>query len=256
MKKENNNKTNLHPYREAWLDAAAKELRDYFNKNGYMLPKNIRFGIGFTSGGKRGLEGECWHPPSSDDQSYEIIIKVDRSDPLAVLGILCHQLVHSLLPPDAKHNKQFRDIALKIGLTEGKTSHAMPGKILQDRLKKLVEEELGPYPHASLHFSTASDRPRKSGTRMLKVECGAIGCGYNMRVIPKWAMAALPICPMNPKHGLMRCDIPDDDTDDDNASSNNTPDSNDNDALKSGDNNSSQDDDVAENHHEETLSPP
>jgi len=35
--------------------------------------------------------------------------------------------------------------------------------------------------------------------------------GYTVRIIPKWARAGLPICPMDASHGQLRCDLPSDD---------------------------------------------
>ncbi|MDR3423727.1 MAG: hypothetical protein P4M13_01425 [Alphaproteobacteria bacterium] len=85
---------NVHTTREAWLRAGTNELLPYFASLGYALPDNIRYAISFTSGGKRGMEGECWPPEASADRHFEIIIKADREDPIEILGILVHQLIH------------------------------------------------------------------------------------------------------------------------------------------------------------------
>jgi len=208
MKKDDNRKDNIHTTREGWLRAAMDELRPQFASHGYALPENIRYAIAFTSGGKRGMEGECWHPESSADKHFEIFIRADIADPLEVLGILVHELIHTLLPPEAKHGKEFRDIALRMGL-EGKMSHAKPAPPLRERLK-IIAANLGPLPHAALDFVSGSDRPKKAGVRMLKAECSA-ACGYTVRIIPKWAKVGLPVCPVDAAHGQLRCDIPDDD---------------------------------------------
>jgi len=200
-------KTNIHTSREEWLRAATNELRSYFEMFGYTLPDNIRFAIAFTSGGKRGMEGECWNQEASSDRHFEIIIKADKADPLEILGILTRELIHTLLPPTVKYGKEFREIALRLGL-EGKMPRAMPAPPLQERLKGIAAT-LGSLPHATLDFAIATERRKKQGVRMLKAECGA-ACGYTIRIIPKWAKIGLPICPVNPKHGPLRCDIPDD----------------------------------------------
>jgi hypothetical protein len=54
----------------------------------------------------------------------------------------------------------------------------------------------------------SSDVPKKQSTRLLKAECSA-ACGYGIRITSKWAKVGLPLCPVNPKHGLLVCDIPD-----------------------------------------------
>jgi hypothetical protein len=204
MKKEN-----THPNRESWLHAAMNLLRSHFDKLGYQLPENIRMAIGFTSGGKRGsMEGEVWHPPASADSHYEIFISADMSDPLDVLATLVHELIHVLLPPEAKHGKAFRDIALRVGL-EGPMRHTFPTPILKERLQTIAAS-LGPLPHAKLNFRAGSEAKKKSGAHFLKAECGTDGCGYNIRIIPKWAKAGLPVCPVNKKHGVLTCVLPED----------------------------------------------
>ena len=226
MKKEiqpkDNNQANTHTLREAWLRAAIDELRPDFAKHGYVLPDNIRSTIAFPSGGKRGAEGECWHPESSRDRHYNIFIKADNDDPVIILGILTRELIHTLLPSTVKYGKEFRDIALRIGL-DGKMMQATPAPALLERLKAIANN-LGPIPHGKLDFTTRASSRRKAGVRMLKAECTATGCGYNVRILPKWAKAALPPCPINPKHGILRCEIPDDNSDvDDNSQLDNKP---------------------------------
>ena len=217
MKKEiqpkDNSQANIHTLREAWLRAATDALRTDFAKHGYVLPDNIRSTIAFTSGGKRGAEGECWHPESSRDRYYNIFIKADNDDPLIILGILTRELIHTLLPSTVKYGKEFRDIALRIGL-DGKMMQAAPAPALLERLK-VIANNLGPIPYGKLDFATRASSRRKAGVRMLKAECTATGCGFNIRILPKWAKAAALPCPMNPKHGILRCEIPEDDGNDD-----------------------------------------
>jgi len=195
---------NTYTSREAWLRAGTNELRPHFASYGYTLPENIRFAIAFTSGGKRGREGECWHPESSADKHFEIFIRADMADPLEVLGVLTHELIHVLLPAETKHGKAFRDIALRIGL-DGKMTHAKPAPPLQEKLNAIAAS-LGTLPHAALNFVVASDRPKKSGAKYIKAECSA-ACGYTIRLIPKWAKIGLPLCPADVAHGRLRCDL-------------------------------------------------
>ncbi|HUY68533.1 MAG TPA: hypothetical protein VMV79_04455 [Alphaproteobacteria bacterium] len=201
---------NIHTTREGWLRAAANELRPYFEKIGYALPENIRFAIAFTSSGKRGKKAaECWHQSSSADRHYEIIIRADIADPVEVLGRLVPQLIHVLLPIEARHGKSYRDIAMRVGL-EGPMRQAVPSALLKERLQALALT-LGPLPHGKLDFAARAGSRKKSGSRFLKAECGK--CGYAIRIIPKWAKIGLPACPANAKHGLLICDIPEESED-------------------------------------------
>jgi hypothetical protein len=197
---------NRHDSREVWLRAATNELRPFFTMHGYQLPENIRFAVAFTSQGKKGkAAGEAWHSKASADDHYEIIIRSDFSDPSEILGILIAKLIHTLLPPEAKHGKDYRAIAVRLGL-EGPMRHARPGPALRDRLNDL-SATLGPIPHGKLDHSFGFvGRPGKQRTRMLKAECRGPGCGYVVRVTSKWVRDVGP--PGCPKHGPMFCEIP------------------------------------------------
>ena len=210
MKSETSRK-NFHDTRESWLRAATILLRPYFESSGYPLPDNLRFAIAFPSTGRRGARiGECWHSSTSEDGNFEIIIRADIADPVEVLGVLVHELIHVVLPIDAGHGKLYRDAALKLGL-EGKMRHAMPGQLLRARLAEIAET-LGPLPHARLNIDRGrdnrgpADRPKKQRARLLKAECSGHGCGYTLRITAKWVdEVGAPVCP---RHGPMTVDRP------------------------------------------------
>jgi hypothetical protein len=202
--------TNTHTTAEGWLMAATNELRPYFAKLGYTLPEKARFAIAFPSTGKRGRSfGECWHPAASEDGYYKIIIRADKADPVDVLGVLVHELVHSVLPPNAKHGQKFREVALRVGL-EGEMRHAYPTPLLKERLA-VIANNIGALPHAKLNFSGASDVPKKQRSRHHRAECSS--CAYAVQITAKWAKVGLPICPAKAEHGLLQYDFPEEDGD-------------------------------------------
>eukprot|EP01037_Dinobryon_pediforme_P017872 gene17872-18102_t len=197
---------NAQESRELWLKAATTELRLYFESCGFSIPENIRFAIAFPSTGRQGKRiGECWHSSTSEDGNFEIIIRADIADPVEVLGVLVHELIHAVLPVDAGHGKLYKEAAIKIGL-EGAMRHAMPSQLLRPRLVEIAAN-LGTLPHARLNISAGrdnkhpADKPKKQGTRLLKAECTGEGCGYNVRVVAKWVDDIGP--PLCPKHGAM-----------------------------------------------------
>ena len=197
-------KLNHHESREAWLKAATDGLRSHFETAGYPLPASIRFSIGFPSTGRKGKRiGECWNSTASDDQHFEIFIRADQSDAGMVLGILSHELTHAAVPLGSGHGKVFRKAALAIGL-EGKMTQALPGPDFAAKLAKLADN-IGPLPHARLNLDVrGDDAPKKQGTRLLKAECEAEGCGYTVRITKKWLDdVGAPCCP---KHGAMTVD--------------------------------------------------
>ena len=206
-------KTNRHDSRESWLRSATVALRPYFQTCGFSVPENIRFAIAFPSTGRRGARiGECWHSSTSDDGTFEIIVRADIADPVEVLGVLVHELIHAVLPIDAGHGKLYKEAAIKIGL-EGPMRHALPNQLLRPRLVELAES-LGALPHARLNIDRGrdnrpADQPKKQRTRLLKAECGGAGCGYTVRITAKWVDdIGAPLCP---KHGAMTVDRPEGD---------------------------------------------
>ena len=205
---------NEHDERAVWLRHAADGLRVDFANVGLPLPSTIRFGFS-TKGNGTQATGECWHSPASADGAYEIFIRADQDDPLTILGILVRQLVHAALPAEESHGKRFKAATQKIGLV-GKMRSAMPGHLLQSRLKLLLEE-LGPLPHASLDLSWSPfEKKKKQANRYLKATCakpveegGVTECGYSMRISSKWAKMGAH-CPV---HGAIPIDFNEDDAD-------------------------------------------
>lgn len=195
---------NEHESRELWLKAAAGLLRSHFADNGYELPENIRFAIGFTSSGRTSKRAaEMWLPATSQDQTFELFIRPDKSDPVEVLELLTAKLVHTVAPEDAGHGKPYKDIANKIGL-HGKMRDPKANNLLAKRLADIAEQ-LGPLPHAALDISLKPDgkkpvgRPRKQKARLIKAECSVEGCGYNVRMTALWIRDLGP--PICPRHG-------------------------------------------------------
>jgi hypothetical protein len=174
-----------------------------FAKVGSPIPDEGRIAIGFPSkGGKGNCVGECWHSVASADQHFEIFIRPDKADPVEVLGILTHELVHAAVPLGSGHGKVYKALAEKIGLI-GKMRHAMPGIHLTEVLKGFASE-LGPFPHASLDITYRESAPRKKQkTNLLKAYCEGVKndqgevtepCDYVCRITAVHAKKGAPIC--------------------------------------------------------------
>lgn len=181
-------------------------MRPYFESCRLTLPEKIRYAIAFTSTGRKSKRmGETWHAGASDDASYEIFIRADLAEPIEVLSVLVKELIHTALPDDAGHGKQFGDAAIRIGL-QGPMRKAEPGVLLTARLVD-ISSELGPLPHAILHVdqtpltavAVALNRPKKQRARMLKAQCAVDGCAFLVRVAAKPVNDIGP--PHCPKHG-------------------------------------------------------
>ena len=182
-----------HTCREAWLAAGAAQIAPDFRAAGYRIPEKMRFSIGFPSTGRHGATlGECWSDTHSRDQTHEIFIRADQDEPVEVLKILIHEMVHAAVGVEAKHGPLFRKCALAVGLT-GPMRHTTASPTLSTRLAAIAEG-LGPLPHAALDWS----KRKKQTTRLLKAQCR---CGYTVRVTRAWVEGVGP--PHCPLHGPM-----------------------------------------------------
>lgn len=167
-----------HKTREAWLQKAVDLLRPVFHRVDYVVPGNIRVSVGFPYGGKNKRSGECWAATCSADKVHEIFVSPKTADPMVVLTILTHELIHPTVGLKAGHKKPFKQCAAAVGL-EGKVTGDRPGEELTVVLFKIMGT-LGPYPHGALTPKVQE----KQTTRLLKLECR--DCGCTIRTTQKW----------------------------------------------------------------------
>lgn len=178
--------------REAWLMAGVKAVTPLFEEHGYKVPEKLRVSCGFPSvkalGRRTRRIGECWATWCSQDGTWEIFISPVLGDPVEVLAVLVHEVVHAVVGIECGHGGPFRKCATAVGLV-GKMTATTAGPELTARLNEMLKK-LGTYPHAALKGSGGA---KKQGTRLLKVECGE--CGYTVRTTQKWLDVGLPTCP-------------------------------------------------------------
>lgn len=174
--------------REAWLERAVEALRPTLTFAG-----EPRVSVGFPSKGalsRKGAShtiGQCWHGEAAADGIPQVYISPLIGDPVEVLAILLHELIHFKLGPGAKHGKRFRAQMELVGL-EGKPTATIAGTQLRFALEKKVAD-LGEYPHAALDPKTLA---KKQVCRQLKAKCPA--CDAIIRLSKEAAGRGLPIC--------------------------------------------------------------
>lgn len=182
--------------REEWLVAAVEALRPRFELIGVELPA-VRVSVGWPGGRgrKNSVIGQCWAASASTDNVAQVFISPVLDDAPRVLDVLAHELVHAADDNKSGHKGEFTRIAKGLGLT-GKMTATVAGEELAAHLAALVEDELGPYPHAAIIADAeGADGPAKQGTRMLKIECTS-GNGYIVRMTRKWLDEyGTPSCP-------------------------------------------------------------
>ena len=207
--------------REAWLIAATEKFGATFTRAGAEIPP-VQIACGWPSrrglGTKNRLLGECWDKKCSADAKPQIFISpwLDNElhciqpadaagfgvgDFMGVLPTLAHELVHAVAGNAAKHGKDFKKLAVAVGLEGPMTSTHAGARLAQEC--EDIYKILGPYPHAKINPLEKGGH-KKQKTRMVKCECA--GCGYVVRTAKKWLdEIGAPHCP---KHGSMSFELP------------------------------------------------
>ena len=169
--------------RESWLIAACTELTMHFLACGRHVVPPVRISTGFPSRSalsrKKRRIGECWSGASADDGVVQILISPVLGDPVEVLAVVAHELVHATVGNKHGHDSVFGSVARAIGL-EGKMTSTVPGAAFKLAAGSILAK-IGPYPHSPLNGSIEQ---KKQGTRLLKCKCKVCGCV--VRITAMW----------------------------------------------------------------------
>lgn len=173
--------------REVWLLAAVEEIRPIFSLKGHQIPLDCQVSCGFASTGTRSHHiGQCWSRSSSTHERNQIFISPALCEPAEVLDTLVHELVHAVDNCEHKHGKEFKKIALSLGM-EGPMRSAGAGPELKAKLE-VVANALGTYPHGKLkvvhHKAISRSRPR--------AKCPT--CGFQVPMLKRFLAYGAPIC--------------------------------------------------------------
>jgi len=153
-----------HKTREQWLNAAVVQLTKKFFKGDTKMPEQWAISCGFVKGGGDKGIGQCWSPESAEDGvTTHMFICPTRSEPIDVLGITIHEMIHAAIGIDEKHGKKFKQEMARIGLEGKATATKVPEEgELRDYLEGL-SERLGPYPHSPLSTIKKVKKPNAGG---------------------------------------------------------------------------------------------
>ena len=111
--------------------------------------------------------GVCYDRSASADEPYEILVRLDQHEPVQVAAILAHKCVHAAVGVDKRHGPAFGKVVGAIG-PEGKLTATVPGERFVHSVGPILAE-VGPFPHAPLHWAGERSGPKKQTGRLLKV---------------------------------------------------------------------------------------
>lgn len=145
-----NTTTTKHDTREGWLKAAVADLdTQFFAGNGYALPTSLAVSCGFVKGGDKAI-GVCFDEKASEDETIEMFICPTQAEPLRVLDILLHEMIHASVGHEAGHRGPFKKLALEFGLSGKMTATVVEPDSDLHRALSLTAERLGEYPHSAM----------------------------------------------------------------------------------------------------------
>ena len=177
-----------HTTRETWLLAAVDLLRPVFLTKHHIIPVDVMVSCGFASTGTRSHHvGQCSSKQSSTNDQNQIFISPALHEPVEVLDTLVHELVHAVDDCKHKHGKEFKKIALSLGM-KGPMRSADAGPELKEKLTQLAKQ-LGVYPHGKLQVThhKAVSRARA------RAKCPE--CGFQVPMYRKFLAYGPPLCP-------------------------------------------------------------
>lgn len=197
--------------RESWLAAAAVMLQhEVFPVAGIDAAsweqRKYRVSCGFPIGyrgsrtGKVAL-GQAFDPSISADGTMEVFINPILDNPVDVIAVLAHELIHVEAGIACGHRGRFASIARSIGLV-GPMTATIPGDELRGKLQRIVTD-LGVYPHAKVDPNAR----KKQGTRLLKLQCS--DCGWTARVsaLQGNRLHAASVCPVCIAVGSLKVEV-------------------------------------------------
>lgn len=156
-----------HTSRETWLQEAAEIMAPWFKEHGAKMPKKYYVTCGWNKGSSDKGIGQCFSPECCEEGVPHMSVSPCQGDPMRVLDILLHEMVHAAVGIECGHKGEFKRVAQAFGL-EGKmtATFVTPGTDLYKRLEE-VNKQLGPYPHSALR--APAKKKGKGGSGWLRM---------------------------------------------------------------------------------------
>jgi hypothetical protein len=144
-----------HRYAEAWLEHAVELYRPFFETGGHQIPP-VLLSVGFADDGykpsrKKNTLAICYSKGFSPDGINQIIITPLRTEPLDLLWLLGHELIHAVDDCAHGHGKVFDEIAHSVNYWPNKKATIMDLMKFDEKMA-VMAKELGRYPRSPFQF--------------------------------------------------------------------------------------------------------
>jgi hypothetical protein len=150
----------IHKYAEVWLNEAVELLRPSFSDAGYEIPP-VHLSVGFSTDGynpkaKKNTIAICYARRMNVDGINEIYISPIIYEPVDVLGILVHELVHAVDDCKSGHGEPFQKIAAALKCGDNLSVPLMEFRETVQR-HRAIADKLGRYPRSGVNYKTTFD---------------------------------------------------------------------------------------------------
>ena len=182
-----------HNTREQWLKAAVEILRPWYKVH-EKLPKIIEPIVSWPKGSNVAIGQYFPKKWTVGEKVNYIAISPVLNDPLKVLDVLVHEMVHAL-DVTKNHGPEFKKVALALGL-EGPMRATSASDELVEKLKPIAKK-LGDYPHTQM---VNLKEEKKSSKKTCVRYRSPADPKYSVWVSVKQAeLVGPPICPISKK---------------------------------------------------------
>ena len=143
--------------REDWLNAGVAALqKTFFKPNDLEFAHPLKVSVGWCRGSNKAI-GQCWSSNASLSGFVEIFISPQLADPVRVLDVLLHEMIHAHLGNGKGHGKEFKKLKEQFGLAGRVTATiAEVGSDLYNQLNAMAQS-LGEFPHSAICPSTEKE---------------------------------------------------------------------------------------------------
>lgn len=153
----------IYKYAEEWLDKAVDGLREHFKKYGHKVPE-VLVSVGFSHHGYNpkinysNYDGYCYSRHMSKANINEIYISPFFTEPIEIIFLLAHELIHSIDDCHSGHGARFKSIAKDLGMRESGELHH--GKYFSAiKAFEAIAEPLGRYPRNGVNYKNSLTVP-------------------------------------------------------------------------------------------------
>ena len=159
-KPKNENLPLIHEYAEVWLNEAVKLLKPVFRNAGYEIPP-VYVSVGFSTdgyrpGGKKNTIAVCHARSMTVEGINEIYISPLIVEPVDVIGILTHELIHALDDCANGHGPVFQEISRALKCPDNLTVPTNEWREFVEQSREIAKQ-LGRYPRAGVRYRQTFD---------------------------------------------------------------------------------------------------